>query len=106
MASLDASESETPLQQAVRLAGSQSELARRIGFTQGSVWRWLNGTELPGEAVLPIEQATGVSRHDLRPDLYPRDSAELDERTPPDSRDAALDRRPHAGGLAGLEPAR
>ena len=27
--------------------------------------------ELPGEFVLSIERETGVSRHELRPDLYP-----------------------------------
>ena len=27
------------------------------------------------EYVLAIEAATGVSRHDLRPDLYPREDA-------------------------------
>lgn len=29
----------------------------------------------PAELVLPIEAATKVSRHDLRPDLYPREVA-------------------------------
>lgn len=95
-------ESNSPIERAVTIAGSQSELARRIGSTQGSVWRWVKGTPVAPESVLAIEAATGVSRHDLRPDLYPRDSAP-DERTP---RDAALDRRPHAGGLPGLDAAR
>lgn len=28
---------------------------------------------VPAEYVLKIEAATGVSRHDLRPDIYPRE---------------------------------
>mgnify|MGYP000884337945 CR=1 FL=1 len=63
----------TPLQRAVDLAGSQTELARRIGVQQAHVWNWLNRSKgkVPGEHVIPIEKATGVSRHELRPDLYP-----------------------------------
>lgn len=63
----------TPLQRAVTLAGSQTELARRIGVQQAHVWNWLNRSKgkVPGEHVIPIEKATGVSRHELRPDLYP-----------------------------------
>lgn len=68
----------TPLQLAVSIAGSQSELARRIGVRQMHVWNWLNRSrgKVPGEHVIPIEKATGVSRHALRPDLYPRDDFE------------------------------
>lgn len=62
-----------PLQKAIDLAGSQSELARRVGVKQQHVWKWLNRNKrgVPGEYVIPIEEATGVSRHELRPDLYP-----------------------------------
>lgn len=55
---------------------TQSEFARSIGVTQGMVWQWLNGRRrVSAEQVLTIEKATDgkVSRHDLRPDLYPRD---------------------------------
>jgi len=63
----------TPLHRAVTAAGSQTELARRIGVQQAHVWNWLNRSKgkVPGEHVIPIEKATGVSRHELRPDLYP-----------------------------------
>lgn len=64
---------ETPLLRAVAQAGSQSELARRIGVTQSHVWNWINRSngKVPAEHVLPIEKATGISRHELRPDLHP-----------------------------------
>ena len=64
------------LQRAVAIAGSQTELARRIGLKQAHVWNWLNkARRVPGEAVLAIEAATGgkVTRTELRPDLYPPD---------------------------------
>jgi TorA maturation chaperone TorD len=63
------------LQEAIRAAGSVSELARRIGISQPSVSTW---ERVPAERVIPIESATGVSRTILRPDLYaPAD--DLDE---------------------------
>lgn len=62
------------LSAAVTAYGSQSATARRRGVTQGAVWKWLNETKsLPAEHVLAVEADTGVSRHDLRPDIYPRD---------------------------------
>lgn len=64
---------------AVDLVGGQAKLARILGVTQPNVWHWLHKAErVPGEYVLKIEEATGgrISRHDLRPDLYPRSMTE------------------------------
>lgn len=61
---------------AVEKAGGQSAFARMHGVSQPTVWAWLKqGKPLPAEYVLKTEAETGVSRHDLRPDLYPRDAA-------------------------------
>lgn len=61
------------LQLALDRAGSQTALADICGLSQTAVWKWLRQTKrAKAECVLAIEQATGVSRHDLRPDLYPR----------------------------------
>lgn len=58
---------------AVLRAGTQDAFAELCGVAQGTVSRWLNITrQLPAEHVLTVEAATGVSRHDLRPDIYPR----------------------------------
>lgn len=93
-------EIDSPFALAIRTAGSQSAFGRIIGRPQSSVRdRLASGKPLWAEDVLAVEAATGVPKEDLRPDLYPRDSA--DERTPTD---AALDRRPSDG--LGLEPAR
>lgn len=63
------------LQSALARAGSQSELARICGVSQPAVWKWLQSSKrLPAEYVLRVESATGVSRHHLRPDIYPLES--------------------------------
>lgn len=53
--------------------GSQSAMARLLDISQAAVWKWLDEKSvLPAEHVLKVEAATGVPRHDLRPDIYPR----------------------------------
>lgn len=62
------------LQMALAKAGSQAELARIAGVSTTAVWKWVQSSKrVPAEFVLKIEAATGVSRHDLRPDIYPRE---------------------------------
>jgi len=55
------------LQEAIRVVGGVTELARRIGISQPSVSNW---TKVPAERVLQVENASGVARTILRPDLY------------------------------------
>lgn len=53
-------------------AGSASQMARDLGVSQPTVWRWINQSkQLPAEYVLTAERLYGVSRHVLRPDIYP-----------------------------------
>lgn len=58
------------MQRAVQAAGGQTALARRIGKTQGHVSQWLRRGYVPPLLVPQIEQATGIPRHELRPDLF------------------------------------
>lgn len=58
------------LKRAIEVAGSQSALAAAIGKTQGHVTKWLQRQRVPAEVVLRIEEATGISRHELRPDIF------------------------------------
>lgn len=94
------------LQEAIRVAGGVSELARRIGISQPSVSNW---DRIPAERVLSIESATGVTRAVLRPDLYNGNG----QAAPVDDVDAArsqeyallatlLSRAPNAQLLQGL----
>lgn len=59
---------------AIELLGNQSRAAPQIGLSQSQISRRLKEAKgCPFELVLKVEAATGISRHDLRPDLYPRD---------------------------------
>jgi TorA maturation chaperone TorD len=55
------------LQEAIRAVGGVTELARRIGISQPSVSNW---ARVPAERVLQVENASGIARAILRPDLY------------------------------------
>nr|WP_246820623.1 molecular chaperone TorD family protein [Bradyrhizobium iriomotense] len=55
------------LERAICAAGGVAGLARKIGIRQPSVSNW---TKVPAQRVIAVEAATGVSRNDLRPDLY------------------------------------
>jgi len=66
----------TPLDRAISEAGSGVALAKIAGVTPMAVSYWkVRG--VPAHQVLTIESATGVSRHELRPDLYPEASPTL-----------------------------
>lgn len=53
-------------------AGSDSQLGRDLMIPQSTMWRIINQSkQLPAEYVLQAEQLYGVSRHSLRPDIYP-----------------------------------
>lgn len=66
--------SDSALARAVRAAGSQSAFGRLLPRSQSTVFDWLHKNKpLPAEYVLKVERATGISRHELRPDIYPRE---------------------------------
>lgn len=61
------------LELAVKNAKTQVAFADALGVTQPRVSQWLSQSkQLPAEYVLTAERLYGVSRHDLRPDIYPR----------------------------------
>lgn len=60
----------TALDRAVEAAGSQLALANTLGIRSPSISGWYDRKKVPVERVLAIESATGVSRHDLRPDVF------------------------------------
>lgn len=74
----DASPTKGALLEACEAIGGQSALARALGLkSQGTVSGWIASDRVPAERVLSIESLTGVSRHRLRPDLYPLESSRL-----------------------------
>lgn len=60
------------LNKAIKVAGSQAELARLIGAAgQSTVGNWLNrGGVVPVEYCARVEKVTGVTRQELRPKDY------------------------------------
>lgn len=63
------------LLEAIQISGSQYALADAIGVSATAVWKMVNRAKrASSDFVLKVEAATGVSRHDLRPDLYPREN--------------------------------
>lgn len=48
-------------------------VAEGLGVNKSTVLRWEEGS-IPAERIIQIEQATGIPRSELRPDLYPAPS--------------------------------
>lgn len=61
------------LTKAIKSAGTATNLATRLGIKPMSVSRWKNRYQgmVPADRVLQIYAVTGVTPHELRPDLYP-----------------------------------
>ncbi|WP_083515856.1 transcriptional regulator [Pseudomonas sp. ICMP 10191] len=69
---------QTPVERAITAAGSGVALAKIVGVSPMAVSHWkVRG--IPAHQVISIESATGVSRHELRPDIYPDASPISDE---------------------------
>ena len=66
-----------PIERAAEAVGGQSALARALDVTPQAVQSWCAKGNVPSSRVLAIETATAgkVTRHDLRPDLYPVENA-------------------------------
>lgn len=52
---------------AVARLGSQTELGRRLGISRQAIDQW---DTIPARHCLTLEEITGVSRHEMRPDIY------------------------------------
>lgn len=54
------------------------DAAREVGVALPTWSRWETGARrVPGGRVLDVERITGISRHDLRPDIFgPSEAAE------------------------------
>jgi TorA maturation chaperone TorD len=70
------------LSRAIDAAGGVAQLARLVGIAQPSVSNW---SRVPAERVIAVETATGVSRAELRPDLYDESATPEDALDPVDA---------------------
>jgi DNA-binding transcriptional regulator YdaS (Cro superfamily) len=56
---------------AVNAVGGQVPLAKILGVNPSLISQWVTGRlKVAARHCLAIESATGVSRHDLRPDVF------------------------------------
>lgn len=60
----------TPLDRAINACGGVSNLAAAIGRKQNVVSNWRLRGQVPAEACIDVEKASGVSRYELRPDVF------------------------------------
>lgn len=60
-----------PVEQVIAVFGGASKAAAALNLKSASVvLNWKARGQVPAERVLEIEKLTGVSRHDLRPDVF------------------------------------
>lgn len=60
------------LERAAKAVGDRKALAKLLGISHQAIYQW---KRCPSERVLAVENLTGVSRSDLRPDIYPADAS-------------------------------
>jgi DNA-binding transcriptional regulator YdaS (Cro superfamily) len=60
--------SEAALKSAIKEAGGRTKLAVALGIKPEAISQW---RRCPVLRVLDVERLSGVSRHELRPDIYP-----------------------------------
>lgn len=63
---------DSALDKAITAAGSLTKLAASLNITKSALSQW---RRVPPMRVLQVEAASGVPRHELRPDLYPEAAA-------------------------------
>ena len=57
----------------IKQAGGAKKLATSLGISRQAVEQW---RVVPPERVLSVERITGISRHELRPDIFGPPKAE------------------------------
>lgn len=56
--------------------GTLEEAAKLLGVSAVQVWRLEKGTrKIPAEKVTDYSEVTGISRHELRPDIFEKEPA-------------------------------
>lgn len=67
------SEAESLFRKAIEIAGSETRLAKAIGFSQNAVWTARKKGKPSAEMAVAIDKFTQgqVSKQQLRPDLWP-----------------------------------
>jgi DNA-binding transcriptional regulator YdaS (Cro superfamily) len=58
----------TALREALKAIGGPTALGRKLGITSQAISQW---DKVPSAQVIRVARITGISPHELRPDLYP-----------------------------------
>ncbi|HXJ38441.1 MAG TPA: Cro/CI family transcriptional regulator, partial [Bryobacteraceae bacterium] len=61
------------IERVAKIVGGQRALAEAMGISPQAVNKW-KSSRVPAERVLDFERVTGLSRHQIRPDIYPREA--------------------------------
>ncbi|HIC8950478.1 TPA: transcriptional regulator [Klebsiella pneumoniae] len=61
------------LEKAIHIAGDATKLAEKLDVSSMTIshWKHRHGGAVPQSRVFQIFRVTGVTPHELRPDLYP-----------------------------------
>ena len=58
------------VEQAIDTYGGAAALARRLGISRNAISLWRQNGRVPQSRIDEVERLTGISRHDLRPDIF------------------------------------
>ncbi|WP_431221696.1 transcriptional regulator [Serratia sp. L9] len=66
------------VEKAINIAGSQSELAKRIGVGQSTISKWLGGAEISSRYIPALVTATGsqITAEQILESLLPPDGSD------------------------------
>ncbi len=59
------------IERAIEASGGAAKLAQSLKLGRTAVVMWKANGRIPAEHIIAVERESGISRHELRPDIYP-----------------------------------
>ncbi len=63
------------IERAIEASGGAAKLAAKLQLGRTAVVMWKANGRIPAEHVISVERESGIPRHELRPDIYPKEPA-------------------------------